>query len=293
MVWGERPAPQRAPLGQRVGLSRNVFRKARRAPPVWQGARAGTSRRRPGLEHQKGTGRSPVVDSWIKYTLSSDTAGLNEPPLSHSNKAKANRSLHLLTQVVIPQLASPLVCSASHGTESGWVALTDFWFSVGSGSGQQSVTGVTAVDDSNSYWRVRGQSSTVCERGTPVKCGQAIRLTHVNTGRNLHSHHFTSPLSGNQEVSAFGEDGEGDYLDDWLVLCSGSYWGRDSEVRFKHMSTAVLLSVTGEQYGRPIHGQKEVHGMTSSSQHSYWRAMEGIFMKPSELLKMDPYHSEL
>ncbi|XP_006032925.1 stromal cell-derived factor 2 [Alligator sinensis] len=162
-----------------------------------------------------------------------------------------------------------------------------------SGSGQQSVTGVSAVDDSNSYWRIRGKTSTVCGRGTPVKCGQSIRLTHINTGRNLHSHHFTSPLSGNQEVSAFGEDGEGDYLDDWTVVCSGPYWARDSEVRFKHSSTDVFLSVTGEQYGRPIHGQKEVHGMSYSNQNNYWKVMEGIFMKPSELLRMDPYHSEL
>ncbi|KAJ7309075.1 hypothetical protein JRQ81_008373 [Phrynocephalus forsythii] len=165
----------------------------------------------------------------------------------------------------------------------------------GSGSGQQSVTGVTAVDDGNSYWRVRGKTSTVCERGTPVRCGQAIRLTHVNTGRNLHSHHFTSPLSGNQEVSAFGEDGEGDVLDDWTVLCSGRYWDRSSEVRFRHSSTDALLSVTGEQYGRPIHGQREVHAMAYSSQDCYWQAMEGIFMKPSEapLLNPETYHGEL
>ncbi|XP_029423007.1 stromal cell-derived factor 2 isoform X2 [Nannospalax galili] len=127
----------------------------------------------------------------------------------------------------------------------------------GSGSGQQSVTGVTSVDDSNSYWRIRGKTATVCERGTPIKCGQPIRLTHVNTGRNLHSHHFTSPLSGNQEVSAFGEEGE------------------------------------GEQYGRPISGQKEVHGMAQPSQNNYWKAMEGIFMKPSEFLKVEVHHGEL
>ncbi|XP_008995428.1 stromal cell-derived factor 2 isoform X1 [Callithrix jacchus] len=194
----------------------------------------------------------------------------------------------------------------------------------GSGSGQQSVTGVTSVDDSNSYWRIRGKTATVCERGTPIKCGQPIRLTHVNTGRNLHSHHFTSPLSGNQgigssssgsfllvltqcaslggagchfswtqEVSAFGEEGEGDYLDDWTVLCNGPYWVRDGEVRFKHSSTEVLLSVTGEQYGRPISGQKEVHGMAQPSQNNYWKAMEGIFMKPSELLKAEAHHAEL
>ncbi|NWY50323.1 SDF2 factor, partial [Chionis minor] len=163
----------------------------------------------------------------------------------------------------------------------------------GSGSGQQSVTGVSAADDGNSYWRVRGRTAAVCERGTPVRCGQAIRLTHLGTGRNLHSHHFASPLSGNQEVSAFGEAGEGDYLDDWTVVCSGTYWSRDSEVRFQHASTDVFLSVTGEQYGRPIHGQKEVHGMAASSQNNYWKVMEGIFMQPSEVFKAEQYHAEL
>ncbi|PKK18041.1 stromal cell-derived factor 2, partial [Columba livia] len=143
----------------------------------------------------------------------------------------------------------------------------------GSGSGQQSVTGVSAADDGNSYWRVRG--------------------THLGTGRNLHSHRFTSPLSGNQEVSAFGEAGEGDYLDDWTVVCSGTYWARDGEVRFQHASTEVFLSVTGEQYGRPIHGQKEVHGMAASSQNNYWKVMEGIFMQPSEVFKAEQYHAEL
>lgn len=163
----------------------------------------------------------------------------------------------------------------------------------GSGSGQQSVTGVSAADDGNSYWRVRGRTAAVCERGQPVRCGQAIRLTHLGTGRNLHSHHFVSPLSGNQEVSAFGEDGEGDYLDDWTVLCSGTYWARDSEVRFQHASTDVFLSVTGEQYGRPINGQREVHGMATSSQNNYWKVMEGIFMQPGEMFKAEQHHVEL
>lgn len=152
----------------------------------------------------------------------------------------------------------------------------------GSGSGQQSVTGVTAVEDSNSYWSVRGSSDALCHRGTPVLCGQPIRLTHVNTGRNLHSHYFASPLSSNQEVSAFGDEGEGDHLDEWTVLCSGSAWRRQEAVRFRHRATEALLSVTGEQYGRPIHGQMEVHAMSGPSQHSLWKTMEGVFMKPSE-----------
>ncbi|XP_058482623.1 stromal cell-derived factor 2 [Solea solea] len=154
----------------------------------------------------------------------------------------------------------------------------------GSGSGQQSVTGVTAVEDSNSYWSVRGTSDAFCHRGTPVQCGQTIRLTHVSTGRNLHSHYFASPLSSNQEVSAFGEEGEGDHLDEWTVQCGGSVWKREEAVRFRHKATEALLSVTGEQYGRPIHGQREVHAMLGPTQHSLWKAMEGIFIKPSESL---------
>lgn len=51
---------------------------------------------------------------------------------------------------------------------------------------------------------------SIINYSTPIKCGQTIKLTHVNTGRNLHSHHFQSPLSHNLEVSAFGEDGSGD-----------------------------------------------------------------------------------
>uniref|UniRef100_UPI00398E69EF stromal cell-derived factor 2-like protein 1 n=1 Tax=Pristiophorus japonicus TaxID=55135 RepID=UPI00398E69EF len=160
----------------------------------------------------------------------------------------------------------------------------------GSGSGQQSVTGVELSDDSNSYWTVRGKPGQVCQRGKPIKCGQLIRLTHVNTGRNLHSHHFVSPLSGNQEVSAFGENGEGDDLDVWIVQCSGTSWKRDDYVRFKHSGTGAFLTITGEQYGHPIRGQREVHGTFSPDVDNYWKVMEGVFIKPSA----EPFkHDEL
>ncbi|OON14452.1 hypothetical protein X801_09757, partial [Opisthorchis viverrini] len=126
----------------------------------------------------------------------------------------------------------------------------------GSGSGQQSVTGVKDAIDGNSYWQVsfsdeclwtclyvglcqpfaheartpnevihltdylvpsihyeivlERNGSPQCIRGRVIKCGQKVRLLHVSTRKFLHSHHFQSPLSGNYEVSAFGEDGVGD-----------------------------------------------------------------------------------
>ncbi|KAI3373766.1 hypothetical protein L3Q82_022353 [Scortum barcoo] len=164
-------------------------------------------------------------------------------------------------------------------------------------SGQQSVTGVTAVEDSNSsYWSIRGTSDTLCHRGTPVKCGQAIRSASLMSTQAATCTATTSPPrcpltrwvvkkghgKRGEEVSAFGDEGEGDHLDEWTVQCGGSVWKREEAVRFRHKATDALLSVTGEQYGRPIHGQREVHAMSSPSQHSLWKAMEGIFMKPSE-----------
>ncbi|KAI0228508.1 Stromal cell-derived factor 2, partial [Lamellibrachia satsuma] len=152
----------------------------------------------------------------------------------------------------------------------------------GSGSGQQSVTAVTSSDDHNSYWRVQGKQGVQCVRGNPVKCGQTVRFTHVTTGRNLHSHHFSSPLSNNLEVSAFGDEGRGDDGDHWVVTCSGQYWVRDEKVRIKHVVTQSYLHVTGDAYGRPIHGQKEVSGYQSPTDLNYWRAAEGVFIKPTD-----------
>ena len=80
----------------------------------------------------------------------------------------------------------------------------------GSGSGQQSVTGTPEPDDTNSYWVVtcpHGVTSLTCERGVAVKCDDVIRLRHQATRLNLHSHHYESPLTQKQEVSAYGDKG--------------------------------------------------------------------------------------
>ena len=67
-----------------------------------------------------------------------------------------------------------------------------------------------------------------------------IRMMHVNTRRNLHSHVYSSHLSNGQEVSAYGENGIGDHGDDWIVTCSTGHWKRDGEVRFKHVQVRVF-----------------------------------------------------
>ena len=126
----------------------------------------------------------------------------------------------------------------------------------GSGSGQQSVTGTVIKEDVNSHWTIKGPGDKDhCTRGEPVECGQKGRLAHLTTHRNLHSHHFSSPLSSQQEISAFGESGRGDSGDVWVVMCEGDYWTRDDNMRLKHSDTGMFLSASGHTFGRPIQGQ--------------------------------------
>nr|XP_012149047.1 PREDICTED: stromal cell-derived factor 2 isoform X2 [Megachile rotundata] len=145
----------------------------------------------------------------------------------------------------------------------------------GSGSGQQSVTGITAKEDGNSYWLVKAEARKQCTRGVPIKCGDII--------------------SGKQEVSAYGDNkGEGDNGDNWLLVCQSEFWNRDEPIMLKHVDTDTYLAVTGRVYGNPISGQTEVVGEYSpSSPHVEWVTAEGVFIHPNDFKAQHHAHTEL
>jgi dolichyl-phosphate-mannose--protein O-mannosyl transferase len=62
----------------------------------------------------------------------------------------------------------------------------------------------------------------------------------------LHSHNVPSPLSdqAGMEVSCFGNDGNGDAGDDWIVDLPArtGFWKRGEPVRFKHSQTKVHIN---------------------------------------------------
>ncbi|XP_075215554.1 stromal cell-derived factor 2 [Lycorma delicatula] len=166
----------------------------------------------------------------------------------------------------------------------------------GTGSGQQSVTGTEVQEDVNSHWVIKSETKKHCVRGEPIKCNSVIRLQHLVTSKNLHSHHFPSPLSGNQEISAYGNDGEGDSGDHWIVVCDNDFWERDEEIMLKHDDTNVYLSATGQTYGRPINGQHEIVGVDwPNGNQVHWKAMEGLFILKSDIdpKKHAHVHTEL
>lgn len=156
----------------------------------------------------------------------------------------------------------------------------------GSGSGQQSVTGFPKPNDSNSYWTVKARHGERCDLGVPIKNGDKIRLMHANTRKWLHSHLHQSPISGNQEVSAFGEGpnaDEGNVDDDWIVETSNPKgWMRDEKIRLKHASTGLYLHSHKQKYGRPIAGQFEVCARDGKDSNNLWLAAEGVYLPIEE-----------
>ena len=102
------------------------------------------------------------------------------------------------------------------------------------GSKQQQVTGFYGEDD-NDWWRIKaahGEAEPLA--GTHVEDGDVIRLQHVATGRNLHSHSIASPVTNQQEVSAFGEGGHGDTNCNWRVRLGQDDHGA---IRLHHVNT--------------------------------------------------------
>jgi dolichyl-phosphate-mannose--protein O-mannosyl transferase len=186
----------------------------------------------------------------------------------------------------------------SAASDGGNFFLSSEQKNLGSGSGQQIVTAVENPTTLNTMWWIRepnGGETTragdaACSHGTasPIQCGQIIRLTHLETLRNLHSHNVKSPLSRQQEVSGYGQgDGNGDDGDDWKVICSASnakYWRREAKVYLQHVDSGKFLGAsssvkfTHQNCGHncPIMNHAEVFARSSQDQYGAWFVEAGV-----------------
>lgn len=146
------------------------------------------------------------------------------------------------------------------------------------GSGQQQVTGFDGMDD-NDLFRVKAPhgSAVGARNGDVVSNGDIIRLEHVNTKRNLHSHAgIPSPVTRQQEVSCFGENGEGDDNDNWR-LESPRQWTFGDAVRLVHINTNhALHSHLNHSDEDNTAGQQEVTCFSGRDNNDLW----SVFQKP-------------
>ncbi len=108
---------------------------------------------------------------------------------------------------------------------------------------------------------------------TSVRRGDVIRLEHLVTRRNLHSHiGKTPPIEvSQQEVTAFGRDGVGDENDEWLVEPeTGDVWALDAPVRLVHRLSTKLLHSHLRNHQLYTAGFQEVTAFGGRDENDLW-----------------------
>jgi len=153
----------------------------------------------------------------------------------------------------------------------------NFDYSHEGSSRQQQVTGFGGMDE-NDYWIVKGVHGRdeFFNKGVPVKNGDIIRLEHLNTRKNLHSHPgYPSPITQQQEVTAFSPDnnGIGNLDDNWQVeVENGGMWEIGTKIRLIHSRTKVALHshpVGDKEY---TSDQQEITGFNKRNEDDFWVA---------------------
>ncbi|KAF3556171.1 hypothetical protein F2Q69_00016682, partial [Brassica cretica] len=125
------------------------------------------------------------------------------------------------------------------------------------------------------------------KQGDAIKNGATIRLQHMKTRKWLHSHLHASPISGNLEVSCFGDDSNSDTGDHWKLTIEGSgkIWKQDQRVRLQHIDTSGYLHSHDKKYQRIAGGQQEVCGIREKRADNVWLAAEGVYLPVNESSK--------
>ena len=173
--------------------------------------------------------------------------------------------------------------------------MTSFNMNWSTGSKLQVITAIRSDSDSDSLFLIKEADGYFPRStGTPVKCGDMIRLEHVNTGKNLHSHELPSFVTNSQEACAFGENGVGDVNDNIIIQCykqkDGEIIKGDSQFFFKHNATQKYAYINYKTSmfndrncrGCPIRGQREVSFTEKKDKQCLWRMNGGLLFEENK-----------
>ncbi|KAJ8941353.1 hypothetical protein NQ314_010416 [Rhamnusium bicolor] len=116
--------------------------------------------------------------------------------------------------------------------------------------------------------------------------GDLIRLEHIATKRNLHSHKEQAPITKKHyQVTGYGENGTGDANDVWRITIIGAQNGADvtavsSKLKFVHYLQSCILTTSGKQLPKWAYEQQEVScNPNLRDPNGVWNVEENIFEK--------------
>ncbi|XP_043793146.1 protein O-mannosyl-transferase 2 isoform X3 [Apis laboriosa] len=152
----------------------------------------------------------------------------------------------------------------NHRTGGGYLHSHWHLYPEGIGARQQQITTYSHKDDNNLWLIKMFDTDDIPSEPILVKHGDLIRLEHVITHRNLHSHKEIAPISKKHyQVTGYGENGTGDANDVWKVLIAN---GKDGDVvetvtsklKFVHCLYHCVLTCSGKTLPKWAYSQQEV-----------------------------------
>ncbi|KAJ9578981.1 hypothetical protein L9F63_024911, partial [Diploptera punctata] len=175
----------------------------------------------------------------------------------------------------------------NHRTGGGYLHSHWHLYPEGVGARQQQVTTYTHKDDNNLFLIKKYNSeSSEDDEVEIVKNGDLVRLEHVTTRRNIHSHKEMAPISKKHyQVTGYGENGTGDANDVWKVVIVA---GKDNEVvttvssklKFIHYLQHCVLTSSGKQLPKWAYEQQEVScNSNMRDKNALWNVEDNIFPK--------------
>ncbi|XP_061388961.1 protein O-mannosyl-transferase 2 [Musca vetustissima] len=179
-----------------------------------------------------------------------------------------------------------VVSIKNHKTGGGYLHSHLHLYPKGVGSQQQQITSYTHKDENNA-WLIKPHDRESTDNLVLLKNGDLLRLEHVQTRRNLHSHAEPAPITKSQmQVTGYGEKGMGDINDIWKIIIIG---GKPNEVVntvttqfiLVHYLQGCALSSSGKQLPKWGFEQQEITcNLNIRDSHAKWNIEDN---KHSEL----------
>ncbi|XP_037954211.1 protein O-mannosyl-transferase 2-like [Teleopsis dalmanni] len=169
-----------------------------------------------------------------------------------------------------------LVTIKNHKTGGGYLHSHFHLYPKGVGARQQQITTYTHKDDNNKWLLKPYNKETVTDLKL-LKNGDQIRLEHVATKRNLHSHAEPAPVTKKHiQVTGYGDNGVGDANDIWRVVIVGGKVNNTvktvtTKVMFIHVLQNCALTASGKQLPKWGFEQQEVScNPNLRDKYAYW-----------------------
>ncbi|KAK9299727.1 hypothetical protein QLX08_007353 [Tetragonisca angustula] len=174
----------------------------------------------------------------------------------------------------------------NHRTGGGYLHSHWHLYPEGIGARQQQITTYSHKDDNNLWFIKKFDTDGIPSEPMLVKHGDLIRLEHVITHRNLHSHKEIAPISKKHyQVTGYGENGTGDANDVWKILIAN---GKDgdivqtvtSKLKFVHYLHHCVLTCSGKTLPKWAYNQQEVScNPNMRDKNAFWNIEDNNYAK--------------